>query len=237
MPAPLLTLALDRPVSSETLGKLLEMGKVGIVKIGLPSLLTKPEGSTRTYAAVAQVLCLRFNIPLFYDFKLADTPDTNANVIKALSKGGYVTISTTLYSPEDLRTMVELCTKQEIQPVAVSLTTATEKHPLVPNVTRNGFILSEVARTVECGFTHIVCDGSILSRLQGSGIKTHVPGIRPAWYPEPGNHQHTIEPAQAAHFGAYSAILGRPLLDQTETGMILATNLAHQELHSVQSAP
>jgi orotidine-5'-phosphate decarboxylase len=233
MPAPLLTLALDRPVSSVMLGKLLEMGKVDILKLGLPSLLTKPEGSTRTYAAVAQTLCSKLNIPLFLDFKLADTPDTNAGVIKTLPKGGYVTISTTLYSPAHLKKMVALCNQQEVQPVAVSLTTATQTHPLVPSVARERFILSEIARTVECGFTHFVCDGSILPRLKDVPISTHVPGIRPAWYTEPGNHQHTIEPAQAARFGAYSAIVGRPVLDNEERLMMGVLNQIRQDLHSV----
>ncbi len=233
MPAPLLTLALDLPVSGFVLGQLLESGGVDILKLGLWSMRSSPNDSVRTYATFAETLCPKLKIPLFYDLKLADTPDTNAGVIKTLLKGGYVTISTTLYSPEHLKKMVALCNQQEVQPVAVSLTTATQKHPLVTLGTREGFILSEIARAVECGFTHFVCDGSMLPCLKDVPIKIHVPGIRPAWYPEPGNHQHTIEPAQAARFGAYSAIVGRPVLDNEERLMMGVLNQIRQDLHSV----
>ena len=232
MPAPLLTLALDLPVSTLVLGQLLESRKIDVLKLGLWSMLHNPDDSTRTYAAFAKALCPRLNIPIFWDFKLADTPDTNANVIKALPKGGYVTISTTLYSPEDLKTMVELCREKEIQPVAVSLTTATQTHPLVPSVAREGFILSEIARTVECGFTHFVCDGSMLPRLKDVPISIHVPGIRTTTYPDINNHRHIISPSDAARLGAYNAIVGRAILDREEQYMIAALNTTHQELHS-----
>ncbi len=232
MPTPLLTLALDLPVSTLVLGQLLESRKIDVLKLGLWSLLNRPSDSTRTYKAFAQTLCPKLGIPIFWDFKLADTPDTNASVIKTLPKGGYVTVSTPLYLQADLMKLVALCKKQEVTPVAVSLTTATERQPLLPNITRNGFILSEIARTVECGFTHFVCDGSMLPRLKDVPISIHVPGIRTTTYPDINNHRHIISPSDAARLGAYNAIVGRAILDREEQYMIAALNTTHQELHS-----
>lgn len=236
MSAPLLTLALDLPVSTLVLGQLLESRKIDVLKLGLWSMLHNPDDSTRTYAAFAKALCPRLNIPIFWDFKLADTPDTNARVIKRLPNGGYVTISTTLYSSTHLTEMVELCNQQGVHPVAVPLTTATEKHPLLLQVTRDGFMLSEMARAVECGFSHVVCDGSILSRLQSSGIKTHVPGIRTTAHSDANNHRYVISPSDAARLGVHNAIVGRAILAQKEeTDMMPALEDIHRQLHSTQA--
>ncbi len=235
MPTPLLTLALDLPVSTLVLGQLLESRKIDVLKLGLWSLLNRPSDSTRTYKAFAQTLCPKLGIPIFWDFKLADTPDTNASVIKTLPKGGYVTVSTPLYLQADLMKLVALCKKQEVTPVAVSLTTATERQPLLPNITRNGFILSEIARVAESGFRHFVCDGSLLSHLQDMQIHTHVPGIRPQRYATAHNHKYTTLPSDAARLGAYNAIVGRPILDNKETCMMAALNNISQELHSTES--
>jgi len=236
MPAPLLTLALDLPVSGLVLGQMLESRQVDVLKLGLWSMLHNPDDSIRTYAAFGEALCRQLDIPIFWDFKLADTPDTNAKVIKKLPNGGYVTISTTLYSRTHLKEMVELCNQQGVHPVAVQLTTATEKHPLLPQVTRNGFILSEMARTTECGFSHVVCDSSTLSRLQSSETRTHVPGIRTTAYPDANNHRFIISPSDAARLGAHNAIVGRAILAQKqETDMMPALEDIRRQLHSAQT--
>lgn len=232
MTSPLLTLALDLTVTKYWLGEILKSGHVDVLKLGPWSLLAKPDGSTQTFSDISQFWCDTKGIPIFWDFKLADTLDTNANVIRTLPKGGYVTITTALYSTEDLLIMVQLCKECNITPVAVIVTSSTKTSPLLSNASRNNFFLSEFARVTDRnGLKDVVCDGSTLRLVNNTPVKTHVPGIRPEWYAAADNHQHAISPRDAARRGANNIIIGRPVLSQqTLRDILYRLEMARNEI-------
>lgn len=224
MTIPLVTLALDTPMKPDLLSWLLRPGNVNILKLGVWSLLTHNYGHTpeQSVEEMGRKVAKKQNVPLFYDLKLADTLDTNVATIGRLPEGAYVTITTPLYSPADLEEMVRRCAQQGVTPIAVPITSSTKSPPLSPNMTRNGFFLSELDRVVGCGFGDVVCDGSLLPYMKNLRTRAHVPGVRPKWYGKQNNHKYTITPAEAKAAGAYNLIIGRPITDQRSDEDVLS---------------
>lgn len=196
---------------------------VGMVKLGLEAM-TAPlwvsglETSVGIYARgmleTSQVL---------WDQKIADIGNTAKNTLRNLiGRVGAVTLHASMSGnalSEAGKLLAEANARSKEQTTFFGVTVLTdidEKECLsIFGDTPNQKVLDFAHRLLDSGVNGMVCSGKELQYLRDKGIvglKTLVPGIRPAWA-ETGDQKRIVTPADAARLGADYIVVGRPIME------------------------
>ena len=180
---------------------------VGGIKLGLEFFYAQGPAGVRAMAATG--------LPIFFDFKLHDIPNTVAKAVRAIAPlqpavltvhgaGGRAML-------EDAKAAAPPATKV----VAVTMLTSLDEHDLADTGV-SGSAHDQVMRMTElaraAGLDGIVCSGAEVAAAKAAwpGGFFVVPGVRPAGGPA-GDQKRVITPRAAADAGASIIVIGRPI--------------------------
>ena len=206
--------ALDRPDldGALRLGRSL-VGVVGGLKVGLEFTTANGPSGVREVAALG--------LPVFFDGKFHDIPNTVAGAVRAAASLGVAMLTLHIAGgPSMLRAAVEAAHQEEPCPKLLGVTVLTSMddadlaalgtpHKVTDQVLR----LAELAWS--SGLDGVICspqEVALLRECFGREFKLVVPGIRPRAFAR-GDQKRTLGPAAAIAAGADLLVIGRPIAD------------------------
>lgn len=198
-------------------------GSVGGLKIGLEFFNANgPEGAR----AIVDL-----GLPVFFDLKLHDIPNTVAGGLRAVADLGPAIINV---HAQGGRAMMEAAAREaaksdDTAPLVVGVTvlTSLDQGDLTDTgVTRSAreqvIALADLAQA--SGLGGVVCSSHEIEALReacGPDFKLIVPGIRPAGA-DIGDQKRVMSPREAHDLGADILVIGRPITQAADPGQAAA---------------
>ncbi len=154
----------------------------------------------------AKIKQLTQDIPLFFDFKLHDIPNTVATAFANYQRN---------YTNLALFTIWGTMSDKALKAVSAEQNTAQALAviSLSSDVTDESEFLRQVERNLICGISNFITPSVMIARLRqyfGSEVGIYTPGIR---FQAPDDHAMPFTPKQAFEAGADFIIVGRPILN------------------------
>ena len=164
------------------------------------------------------ITMLSSKIPLFFDFKLHDIPNTVNHSIKSY-KQQYPNLKLITIWTQTSKDMVQsaLEAHQDVDPLGVISLTSD-------NLDESKF-LQEIERNINFGLKKFICPPTIVAKVSQEfqkEITLYCPGIR---FNKNSNddQKQIMHPNDALSLGADYVIIGRPLLEATEPLELIKT--------------
>jgi orotidine-5'-phosphate decarboxylase len=212
---------------------------VGLFKIGL-ELYAR-------YGTQVFDLMKGVDIPLFFDCKFMDIPNTVGGASRGLVGRGIKMFNVHATGGTDmmkaaLRAVEEEAEKQKTQRplvIAVTILTSITRDILEEEIGIKQSVEATVGRfallTKKAGLDGVVCSANevgTIRKLCGDKFLTVTPGIRPAWAGD-DDQKRIVTPAQAIKNGSDYIIIGRPIT--RAKNMVDAARRIVEEMQTVES--
>lgn len=209
-------IGLDVPTAERAQGLVRQLaGEIGGVKIGLELF------NSCGPAIFAQVRSAAGEIPIFYDAKLHDIPNTVAGAVRAASKHNLWMINIHASGGREMmRAAVDAAQSAPVPPLVIAVTVLTSIDDTMlagdlgvsRSATDQVVALARLAQ--DCG-----CDGVVASPREITAIKAAcgtdflvvTPGVRPAGA-DLADQKRVATPAQAIQDGADYIVVARPII-------------------------
>jgi len=182
-------------------------GDAGGVKLGLEFFSAQGPAGVERIAALG--------LPVFFDLKLHDIPNTVAKAVEALAPLRPAILTVHASGGHEMMAAAKAAAPADTKVVAVTLLTSLDEGDLIDlgierSPTDQVVRLAWMAR--DAGVDGIVCSGAEVAEAKGAwdGGFFVVPGIRPAGA-DVADQKRVVTPARALDDGASILVIGRPI--------------------------
>jgi orotidine-5'-phosphate decarboxylase len=195
---------------------------ISMVKVGLEAMTACSE-SGFTVASLVCRTARELNIPVMWDIKLNDIPNTMAAAARNIAKMPGVQLFTLHASAGSgaLKAVVEATQDSQAIPAAVTVLTSLDDADCRSIFgADSGLKVREFAeQALRAGIKSLVCSPRELDMFYGSVLGKQfsfiVPGVRPLWASS-NDQKRVMTPFEAARTGADYVVIGRPIMEAAD---------------------